>query len=270
LRQAYDYWQDQPGNCPTCAARRRQHDLGTGAVARTLPRPEFITRTSIRKSHLKRRAHALPVVGPPLGGRPKPQTIAAPLNLVPRSHTFQELSPSPADSDRPLRRRLPANGRLPRKAARDAADLRTFSCKQIWPKAIKSTSSDVARRRQKRRCKTESRLQDTKPGQEPLPSEYILRGRHIDRSVRRRPAYSLTPRQAERLAVRQSEAGTAAAAGGRAEATSHRPFLVKPGPKNRPPPQRIQSRPNNRRGDRPSAVACLLSFTLHIVGKGLF
>jgi hypothetical protein len=179
----------------------------------------------------KRRAHALPVVGPPLGGRPKPQTIAAPLNLVPRSHTFQELSPSPADSDRPLRRRLPANGRLPRKAARDAADLRTFSCKQIWPKAIKSTSSDIARRRQKRRCKTESRLQDTKPGQEPLPSEYILRGRHIDRSVRRRPAYSLTPRQAERLAIRQSEAGTAAAAGGRAEATSHRPFLVNPDPR---------------------------------------
>ena len=230
MRQAYDYWQDQPGNCPTCAAQRRQHDPGTGAVARTLPEPEFITRTVDSEIASKQRAHALPVVDPPCRGRPKPQAIAAPLNLVPRSHTSQELSPSPADSDRHLHRRLPANGRPQERAARDAADLRTFSCKADLARGNQTHILLHRLQEPKRPCKTESRLRLTEPGQEPLPSEYILRGRRIDRSVRRRPAYSIasTPVKPNASRIRQSEAATAAAASGCAEATSHRPFLSDP------------------------------------------
>jgi hypothetical protein len=106
--------------------------------------------------------------------------------------------------------------------------------KQIWPEAIKPTSFFIACRRQKRRCKTESRLQDTKPGHEPLPSEYILRGRRIDRSVRRRPAYSLTPpssRTPRDPTVRSSHGGSSGPVAQRQPPAGH--FLVTR-TKNRP------------------------------------
>ena len=137
MRQAYDYWQDQPGNCPTRTGHRWPHEAA-GTRARALS-PARVSHRPIKVVPLWRKLRG--------GVNPRGQrTIRTPLPefLVPRSHTPQGRSPGPADQSRPLRWRLPSNGRA---SLRRASGTRRISnwlvAEQIGPEAIKSTSLSI-------------------------------------------------------------------------------------------------------------------------------
>jgi hypothetical protein len=122
------------------------------------------------------------------------RAAATPRFQVPRSHKFQRRSPGPADRSRPLRRRLPANGRLRKSAGcQDAADPRLTKCKAGLAKGNQSTSLSIARNSRKRTLQDYSqapRAQSPAASRAsvPIPSGYILQGRRINRSVQGWPA----------------------------------------------------------------------------------
>jgi hypothetical protein len=218
----------------------------------------------------KQRAHALPVVDPPFGGaseasgdcrtaQPSPPVSQVP-GAFPESSGLGSAPSEETASKRPPSRRLHGMRRISKRLV----------AKQIWPSAIKPTSSFIACRRQKRRCKTESRLQDTKARPRTPPKRVHPAGQ-AHRSLGPKTASLLLhiPVEPSASRIRRSKRPRRQqrAVAQRRPPAGH--FLVT---RDQEPSihRRIRSRPNNKRGGRPSAVACLLSFTLHIVGKGLF
>ncbi len=142
MRQAYDYWQDQPGNCPTrtdpptSGSRTRQRVPGLAP----LPRPEF--------SH-----RPIKVVPPPQSSPSQPTPFeatrrartAARVPSPPISHASEALPQSCGLESTPSVETT--DERPPSRGCRDAAYLPSASVADTFgPRAIRSTPLGVARR----------------------------------------------------------------------------------------------------------------------------
>jgi hypothetical protein len=107
LRQAYDYWQDQPGNYYPKRGEAPQR-RATGSLTGVFARPEFVN--GFKGANLQTDKSKTITASPPSAlGRTSESYDPRSNHLVPRSHKIQtHFSLSFTDSDRGLRWGLPA------------------------------------------------------------------------------------------------------------------------------------------------------------------
>jgi len=291
LRQAYDYWQDQPGNCPTLrfAPARAGTRRGRGyRGARPFPRPEFSYRP-------------IKVVPPSpssqdatLSDGAIPQT-QRPEFLVPRSHMPQRRSPGPSDRSRPLRWRLPASGRTSAEGCQNAADPQQASTANEIGHGLSRPHPSPALATAARAATLQSsdsrpRAQDSEARPQTLP-ERVHPARQAHRPLgpgtAGRPPQTATAATTNIQRNRRAPSLTAAAAtaehthgaGTQVPGVESRPVSRLSGVKSQPvSPSPAQLAPHIVRNShrqpppvgQPSGGLALFMLTLHVVGKATF
>jgi hypothetical protein len=197
LRQAYDYWQDQPGNCPTrTGPRRSPHEAtGTRGVEHPSPQPELVTDQTSRP--LGHKSHRTPHPN----GQPVPMAPETRVPSPPISHASGTLPQSRGDWSRPLRWRLPASGRtstrgLPGRGVSPSGWLRAELAQWLSGPHLSASLATVS----KALCKAHSHLPGSQLG--PLARSITFEPGHISLPKRAHPARQahqpLGPRTASR------------------------------------------------------------------------